>query len=112
NSMTVEGALQAIQKTPTKVAWEQRGGYMLLYFGAPEEMARLRSEPPSDVVGLYAAAESGAALTHALEEVLQLKIHAQPAVFAGREAVLTARKRLMESDEPSAGSAGRYYGRF
>jgi hypothetical protein len=108
-SFSVSEALDAIRKRGASLSWEVRNGYVLLYFGPEEELARLRAQPPSEIVGAYLGGESGAPLVQAVADLWKLKLHAETDLFKTRDALLTARKHQKE-DQEATGARSMLYG--
>src|SRR2546425_4151482 len=99
-SLTVAAALEAIRKAGTPLAWETRNDHTVLFFGPAAAMARLHVQPPQEIVGLYLAAGTGAAMLQTVADLWQLKIQVEPGLFDARDALVAARKRGQEDEEP------------
>jgi hypothetical protein len=98
--LTVAAALEAIRKAGTSLAWETRNDHTVLFFGPAAAMTRLHVQPPQEIVGLYLAAETGAAMLQTVADLWQLKIQVEPSLFDARDALVAARKRGQEDEAP------------
>lgn len=101
---TVQNTLETLRKQGTPIAWENEKSFMLLDFAPPADLVRIRTQPPSETVGLFIRAETIPAMLQAVSSIWRVQVEATPDLVRRRSTFEAALKKLDAEDEARAGS--------
>lgn len=110
-SITVQQALDLLQKSGTPMSWDSSRGYMLLDYAPNRDVDRIRAAPPAETVGVMVYSESMPELARAVGDVWRIKLEISPDVAARLDSFRAERRELATylAESNPAGSAAAPY---
>jgi hypothetical protein len=111
-SKPVQSVMDAMHTAGTPMAWDTSKGYMLLDFASPDDLARIKSQPPVRTVGIFLRGPDDGAMLKAFADFEHITIVPSDALLKQRAAFRAARSMGDTDDTDSANDPSTMYQRI